>query len=61
MLENISKDGFIGLIEKMLEVLELSTGMRSLSIRSGDIAFTMEAKGPLLEKAKNYRGTIDVY
>ncbi len=58
---NISKDGFIELTEKMLEVLELSIGMELLSIRSSDIAFTMGAKGPLLEKAENYQGTIDVY
>lgn len=58
---SISKDGFIKLTEKMLEVLELSIGMELLSIRSSDIAFTMGAKGPLLEKAKNYQRTIDIY
>lgn len=58
---NISKDGIIELTKEMLEVLELSVGMELLSIRSSDVAFTMGAKGPLLEKAKNYQGTIDVY
>ena len=58
---NISEDGLIELNEEMLEVLELSIGMELLSIRSSDIAFTMGAKGPLLEKAKNYQGTIEVY
>ena len=33
-----------------------SPGMELLSIRSSDIAFTMGAKGPLLEKAENYDG-----
>ena len=45
----------------MLKVLDLSIGMELLSIRSSDIAFTMGAKGPLLEKAKNYNGAIEVY
>lgn len=32
-----------------------------LSIRSSDIAFTMGAKGPLLEKAHNFHGEIKRY
>ena len=32
--------------------------MELLSIRSSDIAFTMGAKGPLLEKAETYDGEI---
>ena len=55
------KEGFIELTEEMLKILDLSVGMELLSIRSSDIAFTMGAKGPLLEKAKNYQGIIDVY
>ncbi len=35
--------------------------MELLSIRSSDIAFTMGAKGLLLEKAKNYDGEIIIY
>ena len=35
--------------------------MELLSIRSSNIAFTMGAKGPLLEKAENYDGEIAVY
>ena len=38
--------------------LNITPGMKLLSIRSSDIAFTMGAKGPLLEKAKNYEGSI---
>lgn len=35
--------------------------MRLRSIRSSDIAFTMGAKGPLLEKAENYGGEIPLF
>lgn len=35
--------------------------MELLSIRSSDIAFTMGAKGPLLEKAENYDGEIPLF
>jgi len=34
------------------------SGLRLLSIRSSDIAFTMGARGPLLEKADRYNGVI---
>ena len=42
----------------MMNFLEIQPGMPLLSIRSSDIAFTMGAKWPLLEKAKNYEGMI---
>lgn len=58
---SISPAGSIRLTEKMLEILELSAGAALLSIRSSDIAFTMGAKGPLLERAENYPGTIEVF
>ena len=35
--------------------------MKLLSIRSSNIAFTMGAKGPLLEKAENYNGEIPLF
>lgn len=35
--------------------------MELLSIRSSDIAFTMGAKGPLLERAYAYPGGIERY
>lgn len=59
--KSISKNGVIELTAEMLKVLDLSIGMELLSIRSSDIAFTMGAKGPLLEKAKNYNRAIEVY
>ena len=44
-----------------MRFLSLSPGMSLLSIRSSDIAFTMGAKGPLLERAERYEGEIPVY
>lgn len=45
----------------MMESLALSPGDTLLAIRSSDIAFTMEAKGPLLERARRYAGEIPVF
>lgn len=42
----------------MMKILDLKPGMKLLSIRSSDIAFTMGANGPLMEKAENYEGEI---
>lgn len=48
---NISENGVIQLNQQILDFLHLKIGMNLLSTRSSDIAFTMGAKGPLLEKA----------
>lgn len=58
---NISENGIIQLNHKMLNFLDLKIGMELLSIRSSNIAFTMGAKGLLLEKAKNYDKEIHIY
>ena len=58
---DIDKNGVIKLPHSTLAVLELQFGMELLSIRSSDIAFTMGAKGPLLEKAHNFQGSIEKY
>lgn len=58
---DIDSDGVIKLPQSTLEILELKSGMELLSIRSSDIAFTMGAKGPLLEKAYSFRGNIERY
>lgn len=58
---NIDKDGTVKLPQNTLDDLELQSGMELLSIRSSDIAFTMGAKGPLLEKAHNFHGEIKRY
>lgn len=57
----ISAAGEIRLTEEMLEFLRLTPGMRLLCIRSSDIAFTMGAKGPLLEKAAHFGGEMPVF
>ena len=58
---SIDKSGIIKMPQSTLSVLELQSGMKLLSIRSSDIAFTMGAKGPLLEKAHNFKGSIARY
>ena len=58
---SISKAGEIKLTKEMMTFLHLAPEMRLLSIRSSDIAFTMGAKGPLLEKAENYNGEIPLF
>ena len=58
---SIDKNGVIKMPLSTLSVLELQVGMELLSIRSSDIAFTMGAKGPLLEKAHNFQGDIAKY
>ena len=57
----ISETGEIWLTEEMMLLLHLEPGMRLLSIRSSDIAFTMGAKGPLLEKAAQFKGGIPLF
>ena len=57
----VSETGQIRLTEEMLSFLRLKPGMRLLSIRSSDIAFTMGAKGVLLEKAKRFDGDIPLF
>lgn len=58
---NISESGVIQLNQQILDFLNLKTGMELLSIRSSDIAFTMVATGPLLERARHYEGEIPLY
>lgn len=57
----ISQDGVIALPPDAAAFLRLSAGMELLSIRSSNIAFTMGAKGPLLEMAARYPGVIEVF
>lgn len=58
---SISETGVIQLNQNMVDFLNLEIGMELLSIRSSDIAFTMGARGPLVEKAENYDGEIAIY
>ena len=57
----IDKKGVIKLPQGALSLLELHSGMELLCIRSSDIAFTMGAKGPLLERAHGFCGEIIRY
>lgn len=58
---NISENGIIQLNQQILDFLNLRIGMELLSIRSSNIAFTMGATGPLLERAANYEGEVKTY
>lgn len=60
-MEMINENGVVKLPQSTLEILELQSGMELLSIRSSDIAFTVGAKGPLLEKVHNFHGEIERY
>ena len=57
----VSNEGIIQLNDDMMKFLDLRIGMELLSIKSSDIAFTMGAKGPLLDKAENYDGKIEIF
>ncbi len=57
----VSATGEIMLTVEMMAFLHLKPKMRLLSIRSSDIAFTMGAKGPLLEKAAHFDGNIPLF
>ena len=57
----ISKGGTVQLPMQTLKFLNLKVDDRLMSIRSSDIAFTMGAKGPLIEKGLNYPGQIEVF
>lgn len=58
---DISETGQIVLTLPMMDFLNITPNMELLSIRSSDIAFTMGAKGPLLEKAENFEGHIPIF
>lgn len=57
----ITKTGILQFNQEMLKFLDLDINTELLSIRSSNIAFTMGSKGPLLEKAEHYDGTIPIY
>ena len=49
------------LSDDFMKMLEIKVGDKLLAIRSSDIAFTMGAKGSLIEKANGYRGIIEEF
>ena len=59
--KSISAAGVLCLSAEVLSFLGLESGMELLSIRSSNIAFTMGAKGPLIEREKNCSEKIQIY
>lgn len=57
----ISSSGIVQLTKGSMEYLNLKVGHQLMCIKSSDIAFTMGAEGPLMDKVHNYKGTIDLY
>ena len=57
----ISQDGVVRLPENTMRYLNLSCGDILMAIKSSDIAFTMGAKGPLMDKVHSYSGQIKEY
>lgn len=57
----ISPSGIIQLADSAMKYFNLSVGDALMCIRSSDIAFTMGAKGPLMDKVHTYAGTIPEY
>ena len=57
----ISPDGKIVLTDEMISFLKLDIGMKLLSIRSSDIAFTMGTYGRLMDESMKHENEIPVY
>ena len=58
---HISQNGVVRLPENTMRYLNLSCGDILMSIKSSDIAFTMGARGPLMDKVHSYPGQIKEY
>ena len=58
---DISGDGQIILTGEMMDFLKLKSGMKLLSIRSSDIAFTMGAYGRLVEESIKHEDEISIF
>lgn len=57
----LDDEGRIPFTPQALAYLGLEPGCRLVAIRSSNIAFTLGAKGPLMEKAAAYPGKIEQY
>ena len=57
----ITDDGRIVLTNEMMSFLQIEPGMKLLSIRSSDIAFTMGAYGRLVEESMKHDDEIPVF
>lgn len=58
---DIADDGKIVLTNEMMSFLNIEPGMKLLSIRSSDIAFTMGAYGRLVEESIKHEGEIPAF
>ena len=58
---DISGDGKIILTDEMMSFLKINPGMKLLSIRSSDIAFTMGAYGRLVEESMKHEDEIPLF
>ncbi|MBQ9034202.1 MAG: hypothetical protein IJ107_05980 [Lachnospiraceae bacterium] len=58
---DITDDGKITLTNEMMSFLKIEPGMKLLSIRSSDIAFTMGAYGRLVEESMKHEDEIAVF
>ena len=55
------KDNGVYLSPSLMQTLDIKVGDKLLAIRSSDIAFTLGAKGALIQKAHEYTGEIEVF
>ena len=55
------KDNGVYLSPSLMQTLNIKVGDKLLAIRSSDIAFTLGAKGALIQKAHEYTGEIEVF
>lgn len=53
--------GQIALTDEMMKFLKIEHGMKLLSIRSSDIAFTMGAYGRLVEESMKHEDEIPLF
>ena len=58
---DITAEGEIVLTKEMLSFLKIEPGMKLLSIRSSDIAFTMGAYGRLVDESMKHEDEIPVF
>lgn len=58
---DITDDGKIVLTNEMMSFLKIEPGMKLLSIRSSDIAFTLGAYGRLVEESMKHEDEITIF
>lgn len=55
------KNNGVHLSPSLMQTLDIKVGDKLLAIRSSDIAFTLGAKGALIQKAHEYKGEIAIF